>query len=106
MSVVRIGTNFNIDIEFISPAFYRRLLAWVLDLVVQVFYLVIATRFYAWYIRNSGNGILSNYNQQWLILILLLPFLVYHLVMELTMNGQSIGKKIMGISVISETGGR
>jgi uncharacterized RDD family membrane protein YckC len=106
MSVVRIGTNFNIDIEFISPAFYRRLLAWVLDLVVQVFYLVIATRFYTWYIRNSGNGIDSSYNQQWLVLILLLPFLLYHLVIEITMNGQSIGKKIMGIKVISETGGR
>jgi uncharacterized RDD family membrane protein YckC len=39
-------------------------------------------------------------------LLFFLPFLLYHVFMEITMNGQSIGKKIMGIKVISENGGR
>jgi uncharacterized RDD family membrane protein YckC len=106
MSVVRIATNFNIDIEFISPAFYRRLLAWMIDLLVQVFYLIIASRFYFWMARHSKTGIDSAYNLQFMIYILLVPFFVYHVVCEITMNGQSIGKKIMGIRVISENGGR
>src|SRR4029079_8718430 len=38
--------------------------------------------------------------------IFVLPILVYHVVMEITMNGQSVGKKIMGIKVVHENGGR
>jgi hypothetical protein len=44
MSVVRIPTNFNIDIEFTAPPFHRRLFAWMLDLVIQIFYIVVAMR--------------------------------------------------------------
>ena len=29
MSIVKVATNFNIDIEFAAPPFYRRLIAWV-----------------------------------------------------------------------------
>lgn len=106
MSTVKIATNFNIDIEFISPAFYRRLLAWVIDLIVQVFYLIVATRFYNWLVRTSDYSLDTAYDLQWIGLILIVPFFVYHLVCEITMRGQSIGKKIMGIRVISENGGR
>ena len=106
MSSVQIATNFNIDIEFESPPFYRRLLAWVIDLLVQIFYFIIAIRFLKWYRDNSSGDLDSSYNYQWLLLMLLVPFLVYHLVLEITMGGQSIGKKIMGIKVISENGGK
>src|SRR5690242_8784730 len=106
MSVVRIATNFNIDIEFISPPFYRRLLAWVIDLLIQVCYLIAAMRFLNWLALHSSHTLDSSYNLQFIALFLILPFFVYHVVCEMTMNGQSIGKKIMGIRVISETGGR
>jgi uncharacterized RDD family membrane protein YckC len=106
MSVVRIATNFNIDIEFISPAFYRRLLAWIIDLVIEVIYLIMAVRFFFWLERNSGSDTDSAYNLQFILLLLVVPFFLYHLVCEVTMSGQSIGKKIMGIRVISENGGK
>ena len=38
--------------------------------------------------------------------LLFLPILLYHPIMEITMNGQSLGKKIMGIRVVNEIGGR
>jgi uncharacterized RDD family membrane protein YckC len=106
MSVVQISTNFNIDIEFESPPFYRRLLAWVIDLLVQVFYLILAMRFYKWLETNSSFSEAAMYNLQWIRNLLLLPFFVYHLVSEITMGGQSIGKKVLGIKVISENGGK
>ncbi|HWJ91531.1 MAG TPA: RDD family protein [Flavisolibacter sp.] len=106
MSTVRIATNFNIDIEFISPAFYRRLLAWVIDLVIEVIYLIMAGKFFSWLASNSGSDVDSQYNLQFILLLLLVPFLVYHVVCEVTMSGQSVGKKIMGIRVISENGGK
>ncbi|MEQ1678171.1 MAG: RDD family protein, partial [Chitinophagaceae bacterium] len=37
---------------------------------------------------------------------LLLPIMLYHVVLEITMNGQSIGKKVMGLRVVDENGGR
>lgn len=106
MSVVRIATNFNIDVEFVSPPFYRRLLAWVIDLFIQVFYLIIASRFYNWLASHADYSSDASYNFWAIGLLLILPFFVYHLVCEVTMNGQSIGKKMIGIKVISETGGK
>jgi uncharacterized RDD family membrane protein YckC len=106
MSVVRIATNFNIDIEFVSPAFYRRLLSWIIDLVIQVVYLLVASRIYKSIFENSSHDIDSLYDIQAVGLLLMLPFFVYHLVCEITMGGQSLGKKIMGIKVIAESGGK
>lgn len=107
MSVVHIATNFNIDIEFTTPPFYRRFLAWVTDLIIQVFYLIIAMRFLNWLARVFFFRDADSSMKLWAVsLLFFLPFLLYHVIMETTMNGQSIGKKIMGIKVISETGGK
>ena len=40
------------------------------------------------------------------VMILIIPLLLYHFILEITMNGQSVGKKIMSLQVISENGGR
>jgi len=57
-------------------------------------------------LRNSNWDTDSQYNIQAAGLLLFLPVLLYHAVMEITMNGQSIGKRIMGIRVVNEIGGR
>lgn len=109
MSTVRIATNFNLDIEFTSPPFYRRLVSWVVDLLVQIFYFMLAIRFFRYLSSTLSAGsddVDTSYNLQFIWLMLMVPFLVYHLVCEVTMNGQSIGKKLMGIKVISENGGK
>ena len=106
MSVVRVATNFNIDIDFTAPPFHRRLAAWLIDMVVLIFYVIVASRFLSWF---SGQLRYSDKDQvvMWAVtMVASLPFLLYHVVMEATMNGQSIGKKIMGIKVIAESGGR
>jgi uncharacterized RDD family membrane protein YckC len=106
MSIVRIATNFNIDIEFISPPFYKRLFAWLIDLIIQVFYLVMATRLFTWISSNRSQSLDSQYDLHFIGLLLLVPFFIYHLVSEIMLGGQSIGKKITGIRVISENGGK
>lgn len=107
MSIVRIPTNFNIDLEFEIPEFYRRFFALLIDLVVIYIYLIIAGAI----MRNiySGRHIYSDddlYNYSFIRLLFMVPVFVYHLVCEITMKGQSIGKKIMGIRVVNETGGK
>ena len=107
MSIVRVPTNFNIDLDFEIPEFFRRLLAWVIDLLIQFFYLRIAIEilksFASGYHRYSDD---YYYDISYLWLIILVPILVYHVVCEILMNGQSPGKKIMGIQVVNETGGK
>lgn len=106
MSTVRIATNFNIDIEFTAPPFYRRLLSWTIDIVILIFYIVIASRFFGWIKEQMDFDDDSQVTLWAVYLLLTLPFMLYHVVLEATMNGQSIGKKIMGIRVVSENGGR
>jgi uncharacterized RDD family membrane protein YckC len=105
MSIVRIATHFNIDIEFTAPPFYRRLAAWVIDIIIQIFYMIIALRLLNWfsyYLRGEDSNM-----KIWAIsLLLFLPFVMYHVILEITMHGQSIGKKLLGIKVVSENGGR
>ena len=106
MAVIKVPTNFNIDVEFEIPEFYRRLISLLIDVVIEYFYLRIAGEIYTSIQQNSSWDTDSRYNLQAVGLLLLLPVLLYHIIMEITMNGQSIGKKVMGIRVVNEIGGR
>jgi uncharacterized RDD family membrane protein YckC len=106
MSVIKIPTNFNIDLEFEIPEFYRRLISLLIDVLFEYIYIRIAMSVYSSIAQNAGGGTDSSYNLQAVQLLLFLPILCYHLIMEITMNGQSIGKKIMGMRVVNENGGR
>ncbi|MEO7922967.1 MAG: RDD family protein [Chitinophagaceae bacterium] len=106
MAVIKVPTNFNIDVEFEIPEFYRRLVSLLIDVLIEYFYLRIAGEIYKSIVSNSSRNMDSGYDLQALGLLLFLPILLYHVIMEITMNGQSIGKKIMGIRVVNENGGR
>ncbi|MBE2229032.1 MAG: RDD family protein [Chitinophagaceae bacterium] len=108
MAVLKIPTNFNIDLEFEVPEFYRRLFAVIIDYVLLFFYVKIAIEI----LKALANGMDiwstdGQYNLQWLSIVLIMgPVLLYHVLMEITLNGQSIGKKIMQIRVVNENGGK
>jgi uncharacterized RDD family membrane protein YckC len=107
MSVIKVPTSFNIDVEFEIPEFYRRLISLLIDVLIEFFYYKIAIEIFKSILRN--NNVFdedTQYNLQAIGLLLFLPIMVYHVVLEITMNGQSIGKKIMGIQVVNENGGR
>lgn len=106
MSVIRIATTFNIDLEFTAASFGRRLVAWALDLLLQVFYLVIASRFLRWLMQRIDPTSDNDYNLWAVVLLLMLPFFLYHFACELFMNGQSVGKRITAIRVVNTAGGR
>lgn len=106
MAVLRVPTNFNIDVEFEIPEFYRRLIALLIDVLIQYFYLRIANEIYYSVQRSKGWDVDSMYDMEAVGMLLWLPIMLYHVVQEITMNGQSIGKKIIGIRVVNEIGGR
>ncbi|MBA2745164.1 MAG: RDD family protein [Flavisolibacter sp.] len=101
MSIIHVNTNFNIDLEFEAAPFYKRLFAWMIDSFLLIIYMVMAIRF----INSIGESV-ADQTYHALFMIAILPFFVYHLICEITLNGQSIGKKIFGIRVVNENGGQ
>ncbi len=99
MSLIQIATPFNIDIEFEIAEFHKRLLAYLIDFVLLLIYLFGSATFLFGTIR------LGSENLGFGILVVLLPMLFYSLLTELWMGGQTVGKKIMKIKVVSLDGG-
>lgn len=100
MPIIQIATAFNIDLEFEIAEFHKRLLAYIIDYLVLVIYL-----FSMKYLLYAGFSIDFEDNVGLDILVISIPMLLYSLLTELWMNGQTIGKKIMAIRVISLEGG-
>ena len=100
MSIIKVPTSFNIDVEFEIPEFYRRLIALLIDALILFFYLKIAGKIFENIYGLDESGYRALFYLVWI------PPFVYHLVMEITMDGQSVGKKIMSLKVVNENGGR
>jgi uncharacterized RDD family membrane protein YckC len=106
MPNIKIQTNFNIDLDFETAEFHRRLIAWGIDLFIQVFYVIIVSKLFL-ALRNGKSFDIDDAYDSWAIgLLLILPFFLYHVISEMTMNGQSIGKRLMRIRVVNENGGK
>jgi len=100
MGVIKVPTTFNIDVEFEIPEFYRRLFALLIDTIILFFYTKIAIK-----ILTSIHEE-NDFNMWGIAELIFLPVLIYHVVLEITMNGQSFGKRIMSIRVVNENGGK
>lgn len=101
MPIVKLDTGFNIEVEFPVAPFWKRLLAWTLDvlicwLITKALALLLNTdSFFVWTSVWDLKGVLIS-----------LPVLFYHLFFEIIMQGQSPGKKAMRLKVITEEGGQ
>jgi uncharacterized RDD family membrane protein YckC len=100
MGIIQISTAFNIDLEFEIAAFHKRLLAYLIDFFILVLFL-----FSMKWVFYAGFGLNMKDNMGLDILLISTPMLLYSLLTELWMNGQTIGKKLMAIRVISLDGG-
>ncbi len=98
MPSILIATPFNIDIEFDAAPIHKRLFAYLIDFSLLFIYLISMLYFLL------GTMELTDNSSGFITLIILLPMLLYTLVSELWMNGQTIGKKIFRIKVISLDG--
>jgi uncharacterized RDD family membrane protein YckC len=100
MGIIQIGTAFNIDLEFEIAEFHKRLLAYIIDFGLLIIFLY-SMKFvlYDEFAFNWDESVGLD------ILIVSLPMLLYSLLTELWFNGQTMGKKLMAIRVISLEGG-
>ncbi len=91
MQTIRIRTTQNVFIEYPIASIGDRILAFLIDRVIQILYsIAVAAVLFGLQI-----------NTVWLWIVLLgIPWLFYHLLFEIFMNGQSPGKQLMKIKVV------
>ncbi|HEY6975620.1 MAG TPA: RDD family protein, partial [Chitinophagaceae bacterium] len=94
MAVISITTSQNIELEYDLASLGERIVATIIDLVILVGYVIIIGMF-----TNLSNGL--DYKYGWVYLFLFLPVTFYSLLCETFLNGQSVGKKVMGVKVVS-----
>lgn len=100
MNTVEINTAFNVGLNFEYAVFHKRVLAYAIDFGILLIYL-----FFMKFFLYTGLNLNEGKNAGFDILIISLPMLFYSLITEVLMNGQTVGKKIMHIRVISLEGG-
>jgi uncharacterized RDD family membrane protein YckC len=102
MQTIRITTAQNIDIDYEIGGLGERIIARLIDYGIFIFIFILGLIFAnaADLIRKSGVGIIV------LFIIYGSLYVFYDLVCEVFMNGQSIGKRVMKIRVISLDGTR
>lgn len=100
MSEMKIETIFNIELEFELTPLHKRILAYLIDILILLAYLNLMK-----YILYDLMNLRINNHIGLDMLLISLPMLLYPLICEVYLNGQSIGKKILKIRVISLSGG-
>ncbi|MBS1486194.1 MAG: RDD family protein [Bacteroidetes bacterium] len=97
MNTVGVRTTQNVIIQYPVASVGERILAYLVDRIIQIIYIIaIATLF-----------IRLGITQLWIwITALLIPVLLFRLVFEIFMNGQTPGKRLLKIQVVSLNGTR
>lgn len=103
MKRLQINTTQNVNIHFQLANLGQRVLAFALDNILKIAYWYLA--FYILDLGRVLSGVNSDYWSRMAISVIILsPVLLYSLVSELLMNGQTIGKKALRIRVINVDG--
>jgi uncharacterized RDD family membrane protein YckC len=98
MSYISITTTQNVTIDYSLAGFQSRLLAFFIDFLIIVVWVIV-------HLLLSGLFFTDDYIRdiyQWIIIV---PFAAFYtLAMEYFMNGQTPGKRSMGIRVLMLNG--
>jgi uncharacterized RDD family membrane protein YckC len=100
MPLVKLDTGFNIEVEFAITPFHKRFFAWMIDCVILASYYLLMSKLVGSVLSHRSE------TKEWIYVLEGLPPLFYHLICEISMNGQSVGKKAMAIKVITQDGGQ
>lgn len=95
MQSITVQTSQNIEIEYDLAGVGDRLVAYLIDFLIYAAYFIILLLIFQYVGKSDGF-----YYQ----LVATIPILLYQLLCEILLNGQSIGKRVKNIRVISLNG--
>ena len=101
MNTIKITTTQNIELEYDLASLGERIVGYLIDSLVVIGYLIVLALLF-WAFESSH--IFGDYT--WITMILYFPIYFYSLAFEVFMNGQSVGKRVMNIRVISIDGAK
>lgn len=105
MATVKINTAYNVNINFELSGIDKRFFAWLIDLVIRFLFLVILSAILHKIFGNNSDDFTENNERKAAISIaVMLPIMFYYFIFETFFNGQSIGKKLLNIRVVSLEG--
>ncbi len=99
MNIISITTSQNIELEYELGSVGDRIVGSIIDGIIKTAYAIIVMATFVF-----GNSRVFSGTYIIFIVLLALPFVFYNLASELLLHGQSVGKKVMGIKVISLSG--
>jgi len=102
MATINFESSQYVDVEFTLANTGQRLLASFIDMVVFIIYFIIIFAF-------LGDQLLLhqfNYADFFYLLLIKLPWILYNPICEYFMNGQTIGKYMVGIRIVTLNGER
>lgn len=99
MNIISITTSQNIELEYELGSVGDRILGSIIDGIIKTGYAIFVMATFVFGNSRVFSGLYIVF-----LVLLALPFVFYNLASELLLNGQSVGKKIMGIKVISLNG--
>lgn len=90
MQTINVRTTQNVLIGYHLAGLFDRVLAFIVDAVIFLTYIILALLLLA----------RANAMATWTIILVYLPIFFYNLIFEIAMNGQTPGKRAMAIKVI------
>ncbi|WP_298904122.1 RDD family protein [uncultured Psychroserpens sp.] len=105
MVELQINTTQNVNITFVAASVGERILAYTIDWVIKIAYIVVAFQIvfnvFEW---NDAIADMDYWSQRAIYMCFLLPVMCYTLLFESLLDGQTIGKRIIKIKVVKIDG--
>lgn len=105
MSELTILTTQNVSINFKQASIGERMLAFLLDMVIKLAYVL--GIFYLLFNISGFSEVMDTldmWSQYAILILILVPYIFYSLVLESVFEGQTLGKRIVKIKVVKIEG--
>lgn len=105
MVELQINTTQNVNINFIAASIGERILAWGIDGIIKVAYIIVTYQLvFKLFKVDELVSDMDGWSQAAIYLSFYLPVIFYSLIFETLLDGQTLGKRIMKIKVVKIDG--
>ena len=101
MDQVAINTTQNVNINFNLASFGDRMLGYIIDEIIKIAYAITIFLFMSFFDFTGG---MDDWSIGAIYAVLLLPAMLYSLILESMLEGQTIGKRVMKTKVVKIDG--